>query len=197
MLMTRGARRKRANQWEHPDSIARLNPLGQRIRETMLMRGWGPSEFREAAGITARTAVDSLLSRLGPEVESSNVSMEMIVALARAGRVSLVWLATGEGDMLAGPFASDDTASDMEGMPEELVRATRAAMAITGCTSERALAAARQAWEQPRQPGEHMSVDDWLVLVRGFIRMSGSGSGVRPSVRALRIERPDRPGVGT
>lgn len=71
---------------------------------------------------------------------------------------------------------------DMGDLPNELKRATRAAIELFGCTPQAALKAAEAAF---RKHGEHPESDPdwWLGKMRGYIEEYRK-SGERPSVRA-------------
>lgn len=70
----------------------------------------------------------------------------------------------------------------LAGLPEELRRAARAAVELTGCTPGEAGAAALAVYAEHGQRDD--DPDWWLLKVRKAIeRAQASGSGVRPSER--------------
>lgn len=176
--------RKRTSHWELPGAEERLNPLGRRILTAWLRTGLTMADFAAAANIP-RSAIDVLFRRLGAGVEKSNVSMEVVVGIARAAGVSLVWLATGEGTMLTGPFA-EHIDKGMQRFSDELIRAVHAAIALTQCTRGQAIRAAELALEE--YGNVHRTADAWLTSIRHHIEKMRAESGERPSVRGLRAQ---------
>lgn len=80
-----------------------LTGLPERIKFARGMYGWKQSDLAQASGVEQAS-----ISRYESGERVSGVSVDTILRLSKALRVSLVWLATGEGTVFGnGPAPID------------------------------------------------------------------------------------------
>lgn len=174
--------KRRANQFDTYDPAA-YNPLGQRLLDAMKSAGFGsPREFSKAAfgEDTKGGNLSTQLTRLVAEEPTAGLKGDQLAAYAKAARVSLFWLVTGEGGKTQGPYGSP-TGDEMRGIPEELARATRALMELDNISAKVAVSLAERALE--KHPTGYLSPEKWLHRMRGLLDDTGHESGLRPSTR--------------
>jgi hypothetical protein len=171
--------KKRANQYDDPSKDRLYNPMGQRLLEAMRGGGFtGPHEFAIASGLPQGN-LSAQLKRLMADEPAACLKSDQLVAYARAARVSLFWLCTGEGAKTQGPYGQP-TGEEMRGIPEELARATRALMELEAVSPKIAVSLAERALHQ--HGNRHLSPSSWLQRMRTLLEDTGHESGLRPSV---------------
>lgn len=181
----RGLAKPRANQYDNFDK-RKLNPLGQRLLEAMKAAGIrSPRDFAVAAfGERSKGGnLSTQLGRLTADKPDGSLMGDQLAAYARAARVSLFWLLTGEGSKTDGPYGQV-TGEEMKGIPavpEALTRAMRALADLDERTPQIVLWAAAEVLNKNR--GKPLTASDWLDRMRILIKDTGHDSGLRESVR--------------
>jgi hypothetical protein len=179
--------KKRANKWVTFDE-RKLNPLGQRLlRLVQLHPSGSPWEFaKEALGEGRAGNLSTQLERLTADDPEASLKADQLVAYARAARVSLHWLVTGEGTENSGPYG-EPQAEEMLRYPEQLQRAARALIELDGCTVKLAKFAADEAFaaHQAHGGGAPLTPQRWLEQLRYVLENAGK-SGLRPSQKIKR-----------
>jgi hypothetical protein len=175
--------KKRANQYDDVSKDSLYNELGRRLLEAMRGAGFtGPHEFSLSAfGVKTQAGnLSAQLKRLTADKPDASLMADQLVAYARAARVSLYWLITGDGAKRQGPFGVL-TGDEMRGIPDELVRATRALMELENVSPKIALSLAERALDQ--NGARYLTPDSWLQRMRLLREDTGHESGLRPSTR--------------
>lgn len=172
----------RANKFDNYDPRD-FNALGQRLLDAMKSAGYrSPRDFAIAAlGSESKGGnLSSQLTRLVADKPEACLMADQLALYAKAARVSLFWLITGEGAKTQGPYGSL-TGEEMQGIPDELVRATRALMELDNVSARLAADLAERALTQ--HPAGWLPPDKWLQRMRILLDDTGHESGMRPSVR--------------
>lgn len=152
-----------------------------------------PRDFALAAFGGQKTKGGNLttqLNRLSASNPDAGLMVDQLEAYARAARISVAWLITGRGSPNDGVYGGL-TGEELQGLPDALVRATRALMELDSLSPKVALWAAEEALRSHRR--KTLTPNDWLSRMRILIEDRGPGrateSGTRGAAKAPKARR--------
>lgn len=177
----------RANRWQAVRESDFANPIGWRLLSVVRWNQMGTREFSEKAH-GSKTKGGNLDVQLGRFMNGSKgLHIEQLLIYAKFGRVSLVWLLTGEGLPTQGLYG-EPVGAEMNGFPPELQRAVMISVELDGALLGQALIVAGDMLRSYKERKALLpnTVRDWYLQLVAALATARHGSGIRPSTKPPR-----------